>query len=74
MPEALLLVLVLGRSPAASCKELAHSDVTVRVSALLATVAVVKLGVGVSSDEINERAGREVAGGKMPRVASAIMK
>ena len=66
MPEALLLVLVLGRSPAASCKELAHSDATVRVSALLATVAVVKLGVGVSSDEINERAGREVAGGKTP--------
>ena len=26
MLEALLLVLVLGRSPAASCKELAHSD------------------------------------------------
>ena len=70
MPEALLLVLVLGMSPAASCKELAHSDATVRVSALLATVAVVKLRVGVKS----MRAGREVAGGKTPRVASAIMK
>ena len=45
-----------------------------RVSSILATVAVVKLGVGVSSDEINERAGREVARGKTPMVASAIMK
>ena len=39
-----------------------------RVSSILATVAVVKLGVGVLSDEINVRAGRDIAGGTTPRV------
>ena len=36
----LLLMLVLGRSPAASCKESAHWDATVRVSALAVIVMV----------------------------------
>ena len=61
MPETSLVVLVLGRSPAASCKELAHSDPSVRASAFSAIVAVVKLVLGLSSDEINARAGREFA-------------
>ena len=69
MPEALPLVLVIGEE---SCCKLQ------RLGPLRCNCEGVCIAShcceAIGSDEINVRAGREIAGGKTPRVVSAIMK